>query len=153
MFKVNNKKRYKKTHEHEAFFIFLSGLSFTGTDNSQDSRGREGTIFYSTLPLPPAHEHSDIYLQLRKWDDYHIFSIAMLAFTRRLLDEIYHRIIIWLIDLMLIFVHLLVDLILAFSNGWGNMFNLQILLMLFPLCMCQIAPLNVRVKNNSLKIM
>ena len=117
MFKVNNKKRYKKTHEHEAFFIFLSGLSFTGTDNSQDSRGREGTIFYSTLPLPPAHEHSDIYLQLRKWNDYHIFSIAMLAFTRRLLDEIYHRIIIWLIDLMLIFVHLLVDLILAFSNG------------------------------------
>ena len=31
--------------------------------------------------------------------------------------EIYHRIIIWLIDLILIFVHLLVDLILAFSNG------------------------------------
>ena len=29
------------------------------TDDSQDSRGREGTVFYSTVPLPPAHEHSD----------------------------------------------------------------------------------------------
>ena len=46
------------------FFFFLSGFSFTDTDDSQDSRGREGPIFYFTLPLPPAHEHSDIYLQL-----------------------------------------------------------------------------------------
>ena len=46
------------------FFFFLSGFSFTDTDDSQGSRGREGTIFYSTLPLPPAHEHSDNYLQL-----------------------------------------------------------------------------------------
>ena len=35
--------------------FFLSGFSFTDTDDLQDSRGREGTIFYSTLPLPPAH--------------------------------------------------------------------------------------------------
>ena len=34
------------------------------TDDSQDSRGREGTIFYSNLPLPPAHEHSDIYFAI-----------------------------------------------------------------------------------------
>ena len=39
------------------FLFFLSGFSFTDTDESQGSRGREGTIFYSTLPLPPAHEH------------------------------------------------------------------------------------------------
>ena len=45
-------------------FFFLSEFSFTDTDDSQDSRGREETIFYSTLPLPPAHEHSDIFLQL-----------------------------------------------------------------------------------------
>ena len=70
-------------------FFFLSGLSLTDTDNSQDSRGREGTIFYCTLPLQPAHEHSDIYLQLRMWDDYDIFLIAPLVFTRLLLDEIY----------------------------------------------------------------
>ena len=44
--------------------FFLLGFSFTATDDSQDSKGREGTIFYSTLPLPPADEHSDIYLQL-----------------------------------------------------------------------------------------
>ena len=41
-----------------------SGFSITDTDDSQDSRGREGTIFYSTLPILPAHEHSHIYLQL-----------------------------------------------------------------------------------------
>ena len=43
---------------------FLSGSSFTDTDNLQDTRGREGTISYSTLPLPSAHKHPDIYLQL-----------------------------------------------------------------------------------------
>ena len=44
-------------------FCFLSGFSFTDTDDSQDSRGREGTNFYFTLPLPLAYEHWDIYLQ------------------------------------------------------------------------------------------
>ena len=51
------------------FFFFLSGFSFTDTDDSQDSREREETIFYSTLPLPLAHKHWDIYLQLCMWDD------------------------------------------------------------------------------------
>ena len=87
---------------HFSFFLFffLSGFSFTDTNDSQDSRGREGTIFYSTLPLPPAHEHSDIYLQLCMWDDYHTFLIATLVFTRLLLDEISppYRITILLID-------------------------------------------------------
>ena len=36
-------------------FFFLSGFSFTDTDNSQGSRGKERIIFYSTLPLLPAH--------------------------------------------------------------------------------------------------
>ena len=54
----------QKPHLMATCFFFLSGFSFTDTDNSQDSREREGTIFYFTLPLPPAHEHSDIYLQL-----------------------------------------------------------------------------------------
>ena len=45
-------------------YIFLSGFSLTDTGDSQDSRGREGTIVYSTLSLPSTHEHSDIYLQL-----------------------------------------------------------------------------------------
>ena len=34
----------------------------------------------------------DIYLQLCMWDNYHIFLIASLVFTRLLLDEIYHLI-------------------------------------------------------------
>ena len=37
--------------------IFSIRVFFTDTDDSQDSRGREGTIFYFTLPLPPTHEH------------------------------------------------------------------------------------------------
>ena len=71
-------------------FFFLSRFSLTDTDSSQDSRGRKETIFYSTLPLPTAHEHSEIYLQLCMWDDYRIFLIAPVVFTRLLLDEIYH---------------------------------------------------------------
>ena len=62
----------------------------TDTGDLQDSKGRKGTIFYSTLPLPPAHEHSDIYLQLYMWDDYHIFLITPLILSRLILDEIYH---------------------------------------------------------------
>ena len=67
-------------------------FSFMDTDDSQYSRGREGTMFYSTLPLPPAHKHSDIYLQLCMWDDYHLFLITLLVFTRLPLNEIYHLI-------------------------------------------------------------
>ena len=99
-------------------FIFYHGFLHR-PDDSQDSRGREGTIFYSTLPLPPAHEHSDIYLQLCMWDDYHVFLIATLVFTRLLLDEIYHLIELlfrWLIDDAM-FVCLLDELILGFVTA------------------------------------
>ena len=69
-------------------FFFLPAFSFTDTDDSQDSRGKEKNILYSTQQHPPSHEHSDIYLQLSMWDDYHIFLIASLVFTTLLLDEI-----------------------------------------------------------------
>ena len=72
--------------------FFMSGFFLTDTDDSQDKRGREESIFYSTLPLPPAHEHWDIYLQLCMWDDYHVFLIATLVFTTLLLHGIYHLI-------------------------------------------------------------
>ena len=88
---TQNKRTNSNTTVLDNFF-FLSGFSFTDTDHSQGSRGKEGTIFYSTLPFPPAHEHSDSYLQLCRWDDYHIFLIAILVFTRLLLDKIYHLI-------------------------------------------------------------
>ena len=100
----------------ELDFFFLSGFFFTDTDDSQDSRGMEGTIFYSTLPLPPAHEHWDNYLQLCIWDYYHVFLITTLVFTRLLLNEIYHLIELpfeWLIDNPM-FVCLLHELILGF---------------------------------------
>ena len=96
---------------------FLSRFSSTDTDDSQDRIGRERTIFYFTLPLPPTHKHSDIYLQLCMWDDYHIFLIATLVFTRLLLDENLppYRITIWLIDdVKFVLVCLLDDLILGF---------------------------------------
>ena len=104
------------------FFFFLSGLSFTNTYNSRDSKGKEGTIFYSTLPLPPAHEHSDIYLQLCTWDDYHIFLIgtifnrnACIYQTTTPWDLPPYRSTVWLSDdVMFVFACLLVDLILGF---------------------------------------
>ena len=70
-------------------------------------------MFYSTLPLQPANKHSDIYLQLCMWDDYQVFLIAMIVFTRLLLNEIYHLIELpfeWLIDDAMI-VYLLDDMI------------------------------------------
>ena len=114
--KIDEKHFFKKQIYVFISFFFLSGFSFKDTDNSQDSRGREGTIFYSTLPLPPAHEHWDIYLQLCMWDDYHVFLIVTLVFTRLLLNKIYHLVELpfeWLIDVAM-FVCLLDELILGF---------------------------------------
>ena len=95
----------------QSLFFFIR-VFFTDTYDSQDRRGREGTIFYSTLPLSPAHEHWDIYLQLCMWDDYHVFLIATLVFTRLLLDEFFHLIELPIDDAM--FVCLLDELILGF---------------------------------------
>lgn len=61
-------------------------------DGLQGSSGREGTMFFSSLPLPPAQEHSEIYLQLCMWDDYDVSLIALYAITRLLTDGIYHLI-------------------------------------------------------------
>ena len=98
-------------------FLFTIRFSFTDTGNSQNSRGREGTIFYSTLPLPLAHEHWGIYLQLCMWDDYLVFLIATLVFTRLLLDENFHLIELpsdWLFD-DAVFICLLGGLVCYFS--------------------------------------
>ena len=40
--------------------FFLSGFSSADTEDSQDSRGREGTTFYSTLPLYQFHPLTNI---------------------------------------------------------------------------------------------
>ena len=50
-------------------FFFCQGfLSRTLTTHRTTGEGGGRHHFYSTLPLPPAHEHSDIYLQLCMWD-------------------------------------------------------------------------------------
>ena len=108
IFKIFNLSKVKLNCPRKLIsFLFPSGVSFTDTGDSQDARGREKTIFYSTLLLPPgdkdlgiylfystlllppAHKHLGIYLQLYMWDEYHIFLMATLVFTRLLLDEFY----------------------------------------------------------------
>ena len=86
------------------FFFYQGFLSQTLTIHSaagEGGEGRGGEHLYSSLPIPPVHEHSDIYLQLCMWDDYHVFSIASLVTTRLILSEIYlpsYWTTIWLID-------------------------------------------------------
>ena len=97
--------QYKTFFPYKHSFFFLSGFS-----------SQTLTIQGQRLCTPPAHEHWDIYLQLCMWDEYHVFLIATLVFTRLLLDEIYHLIELpfeWLIDYAM-FVCLLDELILGF---------------------------------------
>ena len=70
--------------------IFSIRVFLLGTLNNHVTE-REGRRS-SFIPPLPTHEHSEIYLQVCMWDDYHIFLIAPRVFTRLLLDEIYHLI-------------------------------------------------------------
>ena len=60
--------------------FFSIRLIFQGYWQLTGQQGKEGDHFYSTLPLLPAHEHREIYLQLCIWDDYHMLLIAPLVF-------------------------------------------------------------------------
>ena len=81
--------------------FFLSGFSFTDTDDSKNSRGKE--CLYSSLPFPPTHKHSEIYLQLRMWDNYHVILVAPLVTTRlysmRFSTLLNYYLIIWVLTL------------------------------------------------------
>ena len=57
------------------FFFYQGFLSRTLTTHrtAEEEKGPS----YSTLPLPPAQEHSDIYLQLCVWDDYHMLMLVI----------------------------------------------------------------------------
>ena len=57
-------------------FFFSIRVFFHGHWQLPGQQG-EGGPSYSTLPLPRAHEHSDIYLQLCTWDDYHLVFTAI----------------------------------------------------------------------------
>ena len=105
--------------------FFLSGFSFMDSDNSREKRGREGNHLYPTLPLPPAHEHSNIYfatLHVRLLS--HISNrTAWIYQAATRWDLPPYRITIWLIDdVLLIFVCLLVDLIQGF---WYSYLGLE----------------------------
>ena len=63
--------------------FFYRHYQFTG------EQGKGEGHLNSSLPLTPTHKLSDIYLQLWKWDDHHIFLVTPVVITRLLLDEIY----------------------------------------------------------------
>ena len=79
-------------------WIFFSiRLFFTDTDDSQDSRGKEETIFYSTLPLPSAHKHWNIYLHVSSLS--RIFNRNACVYqTATRWDLPPYRITIWVIN-------------------------------------------------------
>ena len=99
--------------------FFLSGFSFTDTDVSQDSRGREGTIFFfhsTTSNFSRTFTHLFITLPVR-WLS-HIFNrTACIYQTATWWDLPSYWITICLIDdVNLVFVCLLRDLILGFCD-------------------------------------
>ena len=118
-----NKTTTTKTKKSKYFLILtLSNLCIMKSVLSSPHKIiSHDTILYTFLFSIRvfAHEHSDNYLQLCTWDDYHIFLIAPAVFTRPLLDEIYHCIELlfdWLMWCWLSFC-LLVDLILDFVTA------------------------------------
>ena len=100
----------RKIGNEEFFFsirVFFHGhWQFTG----QQGKGGDHLLFHSTTST--RSRHWDIYLELCMWDDYHVFLIATLVFTRLLLDEFFHLIELPIDDAM--FVCLLDELILGF---------------------------------------
>ena len=73
-------------------FFFLSGFFSRTMTTDKTAREGRGTSF---IPLYHFHPLTNIHtfiLQLCMFDDHHIFLIALLIFTRLLLDEIYHLI-------------------------------------------------------------
>ena len=59
-------------------------------------QGKWEDYLYSSLPPPPDHEHSDIYLQFCIWDDYFLLLIALHVISRRLFHMNYPHLGIWM---------------------------------------------------------
>ena len=119
------KARYFETHFFTILHFFCIRVFFHGHWRLTGQQGKGGIIFYSTLPLPSAHEHSDIYLQLCMWVDYHIFNRTACIYKIATWWDLHlNRITIWLIDdVTLVFVCLRDYLILASLlqlSGTGN---------------------------------
>ena len=118
---VTSRTRFRENpHSIVAWiFFFLSGFSFTDTDNSQDSRGREGTILFHSTTSTRSRTFRHLFATLHmRWLS-HIFNrnaCIYQAATRWDLPP--YRITICLIDdVILIFVCLHVELILGFVTA------------------------------------
>ena len=101
------------------WFFFLSGFSFTDTDNSQDSRGREGTILFHSTTSTRSRTFRHLFATLHvRWLS-HIFNrTACIYQAATRWDLPPYRITIWSSDdVMLIAACLLVDLILGFVTA------------------------------------
>ena len=75
---------YVKINKFNSWIFFSIRVFFHRHSQLTGQQGKGGTIFHSTRSRKFRH------LQFSTWDDYHIFLIATLVFTRLLLDEIYH---------------------------------------------------------------
>ena len=78
--------------------FFSIRLFFTDTADSQDSRGKEGTIFYSILPLPTTDEHWDITTLHVRWLSRIFKRKACVYQTASQWNLPPYRITIWVID-------------------------------------------------------
>ena len=77
----------------------LSGFSFTDIDNSQDSRGREGTFFSHSTTSTLSRTFRQLFATLRVRWLLHIFNpTACIHQTTTRWDLPPYRITIWLID-------------------------------------------------------
>ena len=100
--------------------FFPSGFSFTDTDNSQDSRGRDGTILFHSTTSTRSRTFRHLFATLHvRWLS-HIFNRnACIYQTATRWDLPPYRITIWLIDdVILSFVCLHVELSLGFCYSY-----------------------------------
>ena len=100
-------------------FFFVSGFSFTDTDNSWDSRGTEGTILFHSTSSTRSRTFRHLFATLHvRWLS-HIFNCnACIYQTVTRWDLPPYRITIWLIDdVILSFVCLHVELIWSFVTA------------------------------------
>ena len=108
--KISSPNTHYTSYVISFYQVFLS-QTLTKHRTAGEQSGSSFVPFYHFHPLTNIQ---DIYLQLRVWDEYHIFLIATLVFTRLLLNEIYHLIELsfdWLIDWLMmqcLFVYLMI---------------------------------------------
>ena len=101
-------------------FFFLSGFSFTDTDNSQDSRGREGIIFFHSTTSTRSRTFRHLFATLHvRWLS-HIFNRNACIYQTatwwdyHLIELLFDWLMMWY---WFLFICLLVELILGFVTA------------------------------------